>query len=79
MRQDDIYQLLDELPDVYRSVITLVDLYELDYSEAAEILKVPIGTVKSRVARARLQMKQKLQGNYEYASKLGTPEARLAM
>ena len=60
-----IYQTLDELPDVYRSVITLVDLYELDYSEAAEILKVPIGTVKSRVARARLQMKEKLQKGSE--------------
>jgi RNA polymerase sigma-70 factor (ECF subfamily) len=59
---DGIYQILDELPDVYRSVITLVDLYELDYSEAAEILKVPMGTVKSRVARARLQMKERLQG-----------------
>jgi RNA polymerase sigma-70 factor (ECF subfamily) len=60
---DGLYKILDELPDVYRSVITLVDLYELDYSEAAEILKVPIGTVKSRVARARLQMKERLQGS----------------
>jgi len=59
---DSIYQMLDELPDIYRSVITLVDLYELDYSEAADILKVPIGTVKSRVARARMQMKERLQG-----------------
>src|SRR5688572_7535529 len=59
---DGIYQILDELPDAYRSVITLVDLYELDYSEAAEILKVPMGTVKSRVARARLQMKERLRG-----------------
>jgi RNA polymerase sigma-70 factor (ECF subfamily) len=62
---EGIYRILDELPDVYRSVITLVDLYELDYSEAAEILKVPIGTVKSRVARARLQMKEKLQKDSE--------------
>ena len=74
-----IYRILDELPDIYRSVITLVDLYELDYSEAAEILKVPMGTVKSRVARARLQMQKKLQGSSEYSSRLGTPEARLAM
>src|SRR4030095_5327888 len=62
-----IYQILDELPDVYRSVITLVDLYELDYSETAKILKVPMGTVKSRVARARLQIKERLQGNPEYS------------
>jgi RNA polymerase sigma-70 factor (ECF subfamily) len=62
----NIYKLLDQLPEVYRSVITLIDLYELDYTEAAEALKVPIGTVKSRLARARLQMKEKLQGGSEY-------------
>lgn len=55
-----LYQLLDELPEVYRSVLTLIDLYELDYLEAAEALKVPIGTIKSRLARARLRMKEKL-------------------
>jgi RNA polymerase sigma-70 factor, ECF subfamily len=58
-----LYQALDELPEVYRSVITLVDLYELDYGEAAMVLKVPLGTVKSRLARARLQMQQKLKGS----------------
>jgi RNA polymerase sigma-70 factor (ECF subfamily) len=56
-----IYNALDELPDVYRSVLTLIDLHELDYVEAAQALKVPIGTVKSRLARARLQMRQKLE------------------
>lgn len=58
---ESIYQVLDELPDIYRSIITLVDLYEINYSEAAHILQVPIGTVKSRLARARLQMKEKLR------------------
>jgi RNA polymerase sigma-70 factor, ECF subfamily len=75
---DSIYQMLDELPDVYRSVITLVDLYELDYSEAAAILKVPIGTVKSRVARARLQMKEKLQGGFEHLLDYDSAQARPA-
>ncbi len=56
----DIYRALDNLPDVYRSVLTLIDLYELNYLEASEILRIPIGTVKSRLARARLQMKEKL-------------------
>lgn len=58
-------QMLDELPDVYRSVITLVDLYELNYTEAAKALNVPIGTVKSRLARARLQMRMKLRKQIE--------------
>ena len=62
----DIYRMLDELPDVYRSVLTLIDLYELDYSEAARALKVPIGTVKSRLARARLQMQGKLKNRVAF-------------
>ena len=61
-----LYQLLDELPAIYRSVITLADLYELDYEEVAEVLQVPVGTVKSRLSRARWQMKRKLQNDFEY-------------
>jgi RNA polymerase sigma-70 factor (ECF subfamily) len=57
---EQIYRLLDELPPVYRSVLTLIDIHEFDYTEAARILNVPLGTVKSRLARARLQMKEKL-------------------
>ena len=58
---ENLYQLLDELPDVFRTVLTLVDIHELDYAEAASALNVPIGTVKSRLARARLQMSEKLR------------------
>jgi RNA polymerase sigma-70 factor (ECF subfamily) len=56
----DLYRMIDELPAVYRAVLTLVDLYELDYAEVAEALKIPIGTVKSRLARARLKISKKL-------------------
>jgi len=55
-----LYGFLRELPLPYRLVITLVDLYELDYQEAAETLDIPIGTIKSRLARARMQMREKL-------------------
>lgn len=57
----DLYRLMDELPEAYRAVLTLVDVYELDYTEAAEVLNIPLGTVKSRLARARLQMQTKLR------------------
>lgn len=56
-----VYELLNDLPDVYRSVLMLIDVNDLDYAEAAQALKVPIGTVKSRLARARLQMQNKLR------------------
>jgi RNA polymerase sigma-70 factor (ECF subfamily) len=59
----NIYKALDQLPEVYRSVLTLIDVNELDYVEAAKILGVPLGTVKSRLARARMHMKNKLRGN----------------
>ena len=57
-----LYQMLEELPALYRSVITLVDVYELDYVETAELLHIPVGTVKSRLARARMQIRDRLLG-----------------
>jgi RNA polymerase sigma-70 factor, ECF subfamily len=56
-----LLRTLDELPTNYRSVLTLIDLYELDYSEATQILNIPIGTLKSRLFRARLQMQTKMK------------------
>jgi RNA polymerase sigma-70 factor, ECF subfamily len=58
-----LIEALNELPEGYRSVMILVDVYEMDYLEAAEVLKIPLGTVKSRVARARLQFKEKLEAS----------------
>jgi RNA polymerase sigma-70 factor (ECF subfamily) len=57
----DIQNALNTLPEAFRSVITLVDIQDFDYAEAAQALNVPIGTVKSRLARARLQMQEKLK------------------
>jgi len=56
-----IAKLLEELPDVYRTILTMIDMYEFDYAEAANALNIPIGTVKSRLARARLRMSKKLR------------------
>lgn len=60
-----VYQILDRLPAEYRTAITLIDLYELDYQEAARILKVPLGTIKSRLARARFKIREKLHEDQE--------------
>ncbi len=43
-----------------RAVVVLVDMQDLDYQEAAQVLGVPIGTIKSRLARARIQMRKLL-------------------
>jgi RNA polymerase sigma-70 factor (ECF subfamily) len=61
-----IYQTLDELPVIYREVINLIDLQDFDYDEAAQALRVPIGTVKSRLARARMQIKESLKNKKDF-------------
>lgn len=70
---------LGELPEMYRDPITLIDLHDLDYSEAAEVLEIPLGTLKSRLARARVQMKEKLQRTYEYPESIRPSDVRLAV
>lgn len=60
---EELYRMLNELPLAFRSVILLVDVYEMDYAEVAETLNLPLGTVKSRLARARMQMKEKLSAS----------------
>jgi RNA polymerase sigma-70 factor, ECF subfamily len=57
-----IQNCLDNLPDDFRSVVILVDLQGMDYGEAAEAIGKPLGTVKSRLARARLRLRDCLQG-----------------
>ncbi len=47
---------LKELPPDFKAALTLVDLQGLPYQEAAEALELPLGTVKSRVSRARNQL-----------------------
>ena len=55
-----VQQALNRLDADQRAVVVLIDLHDLDYSEAAHILGVPLGTVKSRLARARLQLRNLL-------------------
>ena len=72
-----LYQYLAEIPGIYRSAITLIDLYDFDYSEAATILKIPVGTLKSRLARGRLQMKDRLQLSIKPPNKYTMLKAQL--
>jgi RNA polymerase sigma-70 factor (ECF subfamily) len=57
---EDILGALDRVPGDYRAVLMLVDVEEFAYKEASEILAVPIGTVMSRLSRARKLMKEQL-------------------
>lgn len=60
-----IQDCLQGLPDDFRAAVILIDIQGLDYSEAAEAVGTPVGTVKSRLSRARLRMRDCLQGFWE--------------
>lgn len=58
----DIHKALERLPSEQREVLLLVAIEGLRYREAAEILALPVGTVMSRLARAREKMQEWLGG-----------------
>jgi len=60
-----IQHCLDALPNDFRTVVVLADVQGLDYTEVASATRVPLGTIKSRLARARLRLRECLQGFWE--------------
>jgi RNA polymerase sigma-70 factor (ECF subfamily) len=55
-----IQTAIQRLPLHFRTVIILRDIQELSYEEISNIVDVPLGTVKSRINRARLQLQKEL-------------------
>ena len=53
---------LDNLPLEFKTVVVMADIQSMDYTEVADAIRVPLGTVKSRLARARLRLRECLQG-----------------
>ncbi len=68
LMEDDVKHAIDSLPVEYKEAILLSDVEELSYNEIAEITNVPIGTVKSRLNRARKMLQKSL---WEYAKDRG--------
>jgi RNA polymerase sigma-70 factor, ECF subfamily len=60
-----IQHCLDGLPPEFRVVAILVDVQGMDYGEAALVLGKPVGTIKSRLARARVRLRNCLQAVWE--------------
>ena len=65
---DEITNAINALPVDYRLIILLCDIEDFKYDEIAKIIDVPIGTVRSRLHRARNMLKEKLK---DYAEKRG--------
>lgn len=55
-----LLRTIEELPEWHRDVVLLIDVHGYDYSEAAEMLGLPLGTVKSRLSRARTTLRDRL-------------------
>ncbi|MEZ5057855.1 MAG: sigma-70 family RNA polymerase sigma factor [Saprospiraceae bacterium] len=70
---DEITTAINRLPDDYRTVILLCDIEDFKYDEIAKILDVPVGTVRSRLHRARNMLKVQLMN---YAQELGYEDKR---
>ena len=64
-----VNEAIEELPIEFREVIVLRELEELSYKEIAVVLEVPIGTVMSRLARARKRLMLLLQAATDYTDK----------
>jgi len=65
---DQVLKAIDQLPEAFRETLVLSDVEGMSYQEIAGILSVPIGTVKSRLFRARQLLQAKL---YDYAVEMG--------
>lgn len=73
---DEVTQAINAMPVDFRTVILLCDVEDFTYEEIALILDIPIGTVRSRLHRARNLLKEKLK---DYARSLGYEDKRRKM
>ncbi|MCE2503075.1 MAG: sigma-70 family RNA polymerase sigma factor [Chlorobi bacterium] len=74
IRDEEILDALNRLSGEFREVILLADVQEFAYREVAEILEIPIGTVMSRLSRARASLREAL---LHYAKEYGINTVRV--
>lgn len=67
-------EALASLPEDFRVAVVLRDICELDYAEIADVLDIAPGTVRSRIARGRSQLVDRLSGNQTGSLERQTPE-----
>jgi len=73
MVSDEVMKAINALPVDFRTIILLCDIQEFTYEEIAQIVDIPVGTVRSRLFRARNMLKEKLR---RFASEMGYKEKR---
>jgi RNA polymerase sigma-70 factor (ECF subfamily) len=71
-----LQEALGRLPVAYREVVLLCDVESMRYREIAEVLSIPVGTVMSRLARARKLLRQMLSGERVQTASEGGEQKR---
>jgi RNA polymerase sigma-70 factor (ECF subfamily) len=71
----DVSRCLQRLPADQRAVLLLVAVEDMSYQEAAKVLDVPVGTVMSRLSRARSRLRELMEGGDSPAAKAASPAA----
>lgn len=69
--REDLERAIDRLPEEFRTAVVMVDVQGMAYREVAELLEIPIGTVRSRLARGRSLLQETL---WEHALEAGLRE-----
>lgn len=62
LADEEVLRALERIPPEFRDVVLLADVQEFSYREVADILKIPVGTVMSRLSRARKMLRSGLAG-----------------
>lgn len=65
---DEVMEAIDGLPEEQRTPVVLSDLGGLSYAEIAEVMRIPLGTVRSRLFRGRRRLRRRLG---RYAAEMG--------
>jgi RNA polymerase sigma-70 factor (ECF subfamily) len=60
-----IQNCLDDLAEDFKTVVVLIDVEGMDYQEVSQVVGKPLGTIKSRLARARFKLKDCLKASWE--------------
>lgn len=71
---EDIYKAIEQLPEVYRMAVILVNIEGLGYDEAAAVLDVPTGTIRSRMKRGRTLLQKNLWQHAKHAGLIDESE-----
>ncbi len=70
-----IQEALEAIPEAFRSAVVLVDLEDQSYEDAAEVLGIPVGTVRSRLFRGRKLLQEKLMLHAQDLGLVPTPSS----